>query len=250
MLGGYRLTPATDGYHGAVALSGASRQKTRTRAGFLRQNSLSLVCFGFFAIFVVGLLFTGFRNNNADQRAHNQPELTLGEYATSGAFWEALTENWESEYLQMAAYVVLTVFLVQKGSSESRDPDKESEDVDRDPELADKRGDVPWPVRRGGLWLRLYENSLFLLFLFLFLLSLFLHAVTGSREYSSEREAHSEPRVSAVEYVQTSRFWFESFQNWQSEFLAVGSIVLFSVWLRQRGSPESKPVDAPHSETA
>ena len=242
------MIPATDGYHGAVALSGARRQNTRTRAGFLRQNSLSLVCFGLFAIFVVGLLFTGFRNNNADQRAHNQPELTLGEYATSGAFWEALTENWESEYLQMAAYVVLTVFLVQKGSSESRDPNKESPDVDRDPEGADKRGNVPWPVRRGGLWLKLYENSLFLLFLFL--LSLFLHAVTGSRDYSTEQEAHGEPRVSAVEYVQTSRFWFESFQNWQSEFLAVGSIVLFSVWLRQRGSPESKPVDASHSETA
>jgi hypothetical protein len=98
--------------------------------------------------------------------------------------------------------------------------------------------------------LRFYENSLFLVFLFLFLASLGLHAATGSREFSSEREAHGESRVSAVEYVQSSRFWFESFQNWQSEFLAVGSIVLFSVWLRQRGSPESKPVDTPHAETA
>jgi hypothetical protein len=249
MLGGYRLVPATDGYHAAVALRDSRTRGTRTKNGFLRSNSLSLVCFGLFAIFVVGLLFTGFRNNNAEQRAHDQPELSLGEYATSGAFWEALTENWESEYLQIAAYVILTVFLIQKGSSESKDPEKESEGVDRDPEAADKRGNVPWPVRRGGLWLKLYENSLFLLFLFLFLLSLFLHAVSGSREYSTEQEAHGDQRVSAVEYVQTSRFWFESFQNWQSEFLAVGSIVLFSVWLRQRGSPESKPVDAAHSET-
>jgi hypothetical protein len=185
----------------------------------------------------------------ADQKTHKQPELTLGGYATSGAFWEALTENWESEYLQMAAYVVLTVFLIQKGSSESKDPEKASQVSDRDPRKADKRGNVPWPVRRGGLWLRLYENSLFYVFLVLFLASLALHAVTGSREFSSEQEAHGEPRVSIVEYVQTSRFWFESFQNWQSEFLAVGSIVLFSVWLRQRGSPESKPVDAAHSET-
>jgi hypothetical protein len=249
MLGGYRLIPATGGYHDAVALRDSTTRGTRTRNGFLRRNSLSLVCFGLFAIFVVGLLFTGFRNNNADQSAHGQPELSLGEYATSGAFWEALTENWESEYLQIAAYVILTVFLIQKGSSESKDPEKKSEGVDREPAAADKRGNVPWPVRRGGLWLKLYENSLFLLFLFLFLLSLFLHALSGSREYSTEQEAHGEQRVSAVEYVQTSRFWFESFQNWQSEFLAVGSIVLFSVWLRQRGSPESKPVDAAHSET-
>jgi succinate dehydrogenase hydrophobic anchor subunit len=223
--------------------------KSREKGSFFRANSLSLVCFVLFAIFVVGLLFTGYRENNAERKTHEQSELALGEYATSGAFWEALTENWESEYLQIAAYVVLTVFLIQKGSSESKDPEKASEDADRDPREADKRGNVPWPVRRGGLWLRLYENSLFLVFLALFLASLALHAVTGSREFSSEQAAHGEPRVSTVEYVQTSRFWFESFQNWQSEFLAVGSIVLFSVWLRQRGSPESKPVDAPHSET-
>jgi succinate dehydrogenase hydrophobic anchor subunit len=239
----------TGGYYLAMARTDRS-SRTRSKKHFFRDNSLSLVCFGLFAIFVVGLLFTGFRNNNTERRAHNQPELSLGEYATSGAFWEALTENWESEYLQMGAYVILTVFLIQKGSSESKDPDKESQDLDRDPESTDKRANAPWPVRRGGLWLRLYENSLFLVFVFLFLLSLVLHAVSGSREFSTDQEAHGEPRVGAVEYVQTSRFWFESFQNWQSEFLAVGSIVLFSVWLRQRGSPESKSVDATHSETA
>jgi hypothetical protein len=109
---------------------------------------------------------------------------------------------------------------------------------------------VPWSVRRGGIWLRLYENSLFLVFLARFITSMVIHAFSGARAYSAEQQEHGEPRVSAVEYVQRSRFWFESFQNWQSEFLAVGSIVLFSVWLRQRGSPESKPVDAPHEETA
>jgi succinate dehydrogenase hydrophobic anchor subunit len=225
-------------------------RKKRSKNGFVRNNSLSLVCFALFALFVVGLLFTGFHNHNEEQRAHKQPEITLGEYVTSGTFWEALSENWESEYLQMAAYVILTVFLIQKGSSESKDPEKASEDVDRHPEHADKRRNVPWPVRQGGLWLRLYENSLFLVFLVLFLASMVVHAFSGAREYSAEQEAHGESRVSAVEYVQRSRFWFESFQNWQSEFLAVGSIVLFSVWLRQRGSPESKPVDASHAETA
>ena len=227
---------------------GEVRRRTNTR-GFFRNNSLSLVCFALAAIFIVGLLFTGYRQHNADQKEHRQPELSLGEYATSGAFWEALTENWESEYLQMAAYVVLTAFLIQRGSSESKRPGARS-DFDRDPRKADLRKNVPGPVRRGGLWLRVYENSLFLVFLLLFLTSLALHAVTGARAFSSEQREHGGQPVSAVEYVQTSQFWYESFQNWQSEFLAVGSIVLFSVWLRQRGSPESKPVDAPHSETA
>ena len=228
---------------------GEVRGRTNTR-GFFRSNSLSVVCFALAAIFIVGVLFTGFRQHNADQKEHRQPELSLGEYVTSGAFWEALTENWESEYLQMAAYVVLTVFLVQKGSSESKRPGSRSEDFDRDPRQADLRKNVPWPVRRGGPWLRVYENSLFLVFLILFLASLGLHAVSGAHAFSAEQRDHGEQPVSAVEYVQTSQFWYESFQNWQSEFLAVGSIVLFSVWLRQRGSPESKPVDAPHSETA
>jgi hypothetical protein len=222
----------------------------RSKKGVIRNNSLSLVCFGLFAIFAVGQFFTGFRDYNADQKTHKQPELSLGEYATGGAFWESLSENWESEYLQMASYVILTVFLIQKGSSESRDPEKDAEESDRDPRRADKRRNAPWSVRRGGIWLRLYENSLFLVFLALFITSMVIHAFSGARAYSAEQQEHGEPRVSAVEYVQRSRFWFESFQNWQSEFLAVGSIVLFSVWLRQRGSPESKPVHAPHEETA
>ena len=215
----------------------------------VRDNGLTIVCGLLFAVFAFGQGVTGHREYNADQRAHHEKVISYGDYLGTGHFWEGLTENWESEYLQMAAYVVLTVFLIQRGSSESRDPAKQQQDFDRDPRGADKRRSVPWPVRRGGLFLRFYENSLFLVFLFLFLASLALHAVTGSREFSSEREEHGESRVSAVEYVQSSRFWFESFQNWQSEFLAVGSIVLFSVWLRQRGSPESKPVDAPHAET-
>jgi hypothetical protein len=230
-----------------VATRTGSR-KTSRKNGFLRNNSLSLACFGLFALFLVGQFFTGLRDHNAEQTAHKQPEASVGEYATSGAFWEALSENWESEFLQMASYVVLTAFLIQKGSAESKDPDQD-EEVGPDPER-DKRPNVPWPVRRGGLWRRLYENSLFLIFLLLFITSMVIHAFSGAREYSSEQEAHGEQRVSAVEYVQRSRFWFESFQNWQSEFLAVGSIVLLSVWLRQRGSPESKPVETPHTETA
>ncbi|HKR60481.1 MAG TPA: DUF6766 family protein, partial [Pyrinomonadaceae bacterium] len=147
------------------------------------------------------------------------------------------------------AFVVLTAFLYQKGSIESKDPDKE-EEVDRDPRKSTKRRNVPWPVKKGGLILTLYEHSLSLAFLFLFLTAFVLHAVGGAAEYNQEqRQLGVNDRVSVVEYIGTSRFWFESLQNWQSEFLAVGSMVVLSIFLRQRWSAESKPVDAPHSET-
>jgi hypothetical protein len=148
----------------------------------------------------------------------------------------------------MAAYVMLTVFLYQRGSSESKDPDKE-EEVDRDPRLSKDKRDAPGPVRAGGLALKLYENSLFIAFALLFLISFALHAVGGVEEYNSEQQAHGRPAVTVWQYLAGSRFWFESFQNWQSEFLSVAAIVVLSIWLRQRGSPESKPVDAPHDET-
>jgi hypothetical protein len=143
---------------------------------------------------------------------------------------------------------VLTVFLFQKGSSESKDPDKE-EEVDRDPRKSRDDPEAPWPVRRGGIVLKLYEHSLLIAFTLLFLLSFALHATGGLEHYNSEQREHGQPTVTLTEYVTGSRFWFESFQNWQSEFLSVLAIVFLSIWLRERGSPESKPVDAPHDET-
>jgi hypothetical protein len=121
--------------------------------------------------------------------------------------------------------------------------------VDREPRASKARADAPWPVRRGGLVLKLYEYSLSLAFLLCFLGAIALHAVSGARVYSEEQVAHGHQTVSALQYAGTSRFWFESFQNWQSEFLAIALVVLLSIFLRQRGSPESKPVDSPHSET-
>jgi hypothetical protein len=149
----------------------------------------------------------------------------------------------------MFAYVLLTAYLYQRGSSESKDPDKE-EAVDRDPRLSKNKKDAPWPVRRGGFVLKLYENSLCIAFTILFLLSFYLHAVGGAGEYNQDQELHGRPeRVTTFSYMGTSRFWFESFQNWQSEFMALAAMVYLTIWLRQRGSPESKPVDAPHSQT-
>jgi hypothetical protein len=149
----------------------------------------------------------------------------------------------------MFLFVVLTAFLVQKGSAESKKLDQE-EEVDRDPRKSKHKKNAPWPVRRGGIVLTLYEYSLSLAFLILFLASFWAHAAGGAAQYNEEQRQHgSNERVTTASYVATSRFWFESLQNWQSEFLAVGMMVALSIFLRQRGSPESKPVDAPHSET-
>jgi hypothetical protein len=148
----------------------------------------------------------------------------------------------------MFAYVLLTVFLVQKGSSESKKLDG-PEAVDRDPRTVKKRPGTPWPVRHGGWWLKLYENSLSLAFLVLFLVSFVLHAVGGARLYNESQMEHGGEMVTVAQYLGTPQFWFESFQNWQSEFLSLAAMVVLSIFLRQRGSPESKPVDAPHGHT-
>ena len=217
---------------------------------FLRENGLALVWFGlFFLAFIVGQTLAGHREYNNEQREHDQPTVTYGEYLGTAHFAEATMENWESEFLQMFLFVALTAVLYQKGSAESKKLDEE-EAVDRDPRQARNKKDAPWPVRKGGLVLKLYEYSLSLAFLLLFLGCFLLHAAGGARAYNEEQRAHGRgAQVTTLSYLTTARFWFESLQNWQSEFLAVGSMVVLSIFLRQRGSPESKPVDAPHSQT-
>jgi hypothetical protein len=219
----------------------------------MRNSSLTWAAVALFLLSFGGQVATGVRVYNEEQESHHQPTVGLAGYLTTGHFVEATFENWESEFLQMGMYVFLTAFLVQRGSSESKKPEDESgpdgEEVDEDPR--GHRGDpgAPWPVRRGGLVLKVYENSLSLAFLTLFLATFLLHAAGGAAEYSADQVAHGQEGVSMIGYLATSRFWFESFQNWQSEFLSVISIVVLSIFLRQKGSPESKPVHAPHSET-
>jgi hypothetical protein len=215
----------------------------------LRENGLSIVLFVLLLLFLVGQAVAGMFEYNNDQQQHGQPTVDFASYLATPHFVEATTENWESEFLQMFAFVVLTACLFQKGSAESKDPEAE-EPVDRDPRKTRHKKNAPWPVRKGGLILTLYEFSLSLAFLLLFLVSFTLHAAAGAKEYNqSQREHGSREEISTLQYLGTSRFWFESLQNWQSEFLAVGAMVVFSIYLRQRGSPESKPVDSPHSET-
>jgi hypothetical protein len=215
--------------------------------GWLRNSKLAYACFALFALFLVAQSLTGWRAYDADQRDHHEPTVGYARYLTTGHFVEATFENWESEFLQMAAFVLLTVFLVQRGSAESKADGGNPSDEDPASHAGDP--DAPWPVRRGGLALTLYENSLLIAFAVLFVGSVIGHALGGAREYSAEQQAHGGAAVGVGMFMTTSSFWFQSFQNWQSEFLAVGAIVVLSIFLRQRGSPESKPVHAPHAQT-
>ena len=217
-------------------------------ARFVYENGLSLVATALFLIAFVGQVLTGRAVYNDDQVEHGQSPVSLTEYLTTGAFIEATTENWESEFLQMGLFVVLTIFLYQRGSSESKKIE-EPEAVDQRPEEARDDPEAPGPVRRGGTALLLYKHSLSLTLFALFLASFALHAIGGAKDYNEEQEQHGGEPVSTLGYLATSRFWFESFQNWQSEFMSVAVLVLLSIWLREQGSPQSKPVAAPHSDT-
>ncbi|RAW00216.1 hypothetical protein DQQ10_16665 [Pseudochryseolinea flava] len=199
-----------------------------------------------FFICIVGQIYTGHKEYNDELQEHNAMAVTLSTYLQSGHFFQTTFENWESEFLQMGMYVLLTVALRQKGSSESKDLDKK-EEVDRAPDP--NRKDAPWPVKRGGFVLTIYRNSLSLAFIILFLSSFALHACGSFKNYNEEQLLKGDPQSSFGQFMSSSRFWFESFQNWQSEFVAVISIVVLSIFLRQYGSPESKPVDASMSET-
>jgi hypothetical protein len=215
---------------------------------FLREHGLVTVNALLFVAFVVGMTLTGWQVSNADLAEHGGAAQTLGAYVVSGDFAEALFENWESEFLQMGSYVVLTVFLFQKGSPESK-PIGQPAPQDEDPRRHANDPDAPWPVRRGGWVLVLYENSLLILFAVLFVAAFLLHAVGGAAGYSEEQHLHGRPGVTPIEYLGTSQFWFESFQNWQSEFMVVALLAGAAVYLRQRGSGESKPVATPHGRS-
>ncbi len=208
-----------------------------------RRNGLSLVLLGLTLLFIGGQIATGLNVHNQDLIEHGQAPLDLWSYVASGHFISATFENWESEFLQMGMYVLLTVSLRQHGSAESRplDPAQEEERVEAGP--------TPWPVRRGGLWKTLYSHSLAIAFGALFLISFSLHAVGSWRAERVEQQLIGKQPPSFLEHLGSSTFWFESMQNWQSEFLAVLSLVVLTIFLRQKDSPQSKPVQAPHAQT-
>jgi hypothetical protein len=215
------------------------------KPNFFYRNGLTIVFLTLFMITLAGQAFTGWKEHNKELEETGTPSLSLNTYLQSGHFISATFENFESEFLQMALYVVMTVGLRQIGSAESKSLD-EKEEVDREPKPAQ---DAPWPVKRGGWILKLYANSLAICFFLLFFISWGLHLYGSWQEHNIEQLTHHQPRESVMVFLGQPTFWFETFQNWQSEFLSVASIVFFTIYLRQKGSPESKPVDAPHMET-
>jgi glycerol uptake facilitator-like aquaporin len=213
----------------------------------LKDNSLTIVLLFLFAGSIIGQWLTGWHVALEDASRHAQPGPSLAAYSLSPAFLSSVFENWESEFLQMSAYVMLTAFLIQRGSSESKDPDSPP----RDRNLAGqamKPGASAIP-RRGPIARQLYAQSLGIALAVLFVLSCLMHWTQSARAAAQEALEHGEAVPSIIGYLGDPQLWFESFQNWQSEFLSTAVLVVLSIFLRQRESPESKPVAAPHAQT-
>ncbi|MBE8722460.1 DUF6766 family protein [Sphingobacterium pedocola] len=213
--------------------------------GFFYKNSLSIAFLTLFIIALAGQYYFGWKENNAELQEMGNEGLALLAYLKSGHFIAATFENFQSEFLQMMLYVVLTISLRQIGSAESKSL-TEKEEVDRDPKPGPE---APALVNKGGWRLKLYQHSLTIAFALLFLISWGMHLYGSFEQFNHERIIKQELPLTLANFLQEPEFWFESFQNWQSEFLSVASIVILSIFLRQKGSPESKPVDAPHTET-
>ncbi|HZX79371.1 MAG TPA: DUF6766 family protein [Lysobacter sp.] len=221
-----------------------SRQAVRD--SFLGRNALTLVFLALMLLSLVGHALTGWHANNEEREEHGAAAQPLAEYVTGADFLSSLFENWESEFLQMGLFVLLTAYLRQRGASESRPLDP-SEEPAPAPVPFDQR---PWPVRRGGVWRRAYEHSLSGALLLLFAASFVAHLYSSWKQHAGEQLLHGEAVTASIwEHLASASFWFESFQNWQSEFLAVISLVVLSIFLREKDSTESKDVEAPHSKT-
>jgi hypothetical protein len=212
---------------------------------YFYRNGLTIVFLTMFFITLCAQALTGWKKHKQELQDEHAAELSLGTYLQSGHFISATFENFESEFLQMALYVVLTIGLRQQGSAESKALD-ETEDVDSEPKPG--KG-APWAVNKGGWILKIYENSLAICFALLFFISWGLHLYGSWQDHNVEQALQHKPEDTVAAYLIQPDFWFETFQNWQSEFLSVASIVYFTIYLRQKGSPESKPVNAPHMET-
>jgi len=218
--------------------------------GFVRANALSLAFGAFFVLTLVGQALSGVADLNQQQVTNGLEPVSLLDYLTSSSFAVDVMENWQSEYLQFFLYVFATVWLVQRGSSESKKPGEEGVDSDEEQKVG-RHSDAESPAwaRIGGWRTAVFARSLGLLMGILFLLTWAASSIAGWAAYNSDQLGNRQDPVSYLGYLGAPDFWNRSFQNWQSEMLAVGSMAVFSVYLRQRGSPESKPVGAPHAVT-
>ena len=217
---------------------------------WVKDNSLSLGFGVLFVVTLVGQAFSGAAAFNADRISEGLEQISLLRYVTSSSFAVDMMENWQSEYLQFFLYVFATVWLVQRGSAESKEPEKTGIETDREQKVGTYAGEDSPPSVRADDWrTTLFSRSLGLLMGALFLLTWASSSVAGWAAFNNEQLGSYSDPVSWVAYLGQADFWNRSFQNWQSEMLAVGSMAIFTVYLRQRGSPESKPVGAPHHAT-
>jgi len=216
------------------------------KKGFFYKNGLSITFVTLFLIALIGQAYFGWKENNEHLQESGFPSIAFLEYLKTGHFISATFENFQSEFLQMSLYVILTVSLRQIGSAESKSLDKR-EEVDREPDPL--KNDAPKPVKKGGWRLFLYKRSLSIAFVLLFVLSWSGHLYGSFKEYNLDQKINNKAQIDLMDYLIKPKFWFESFQNWQSEFISVAAIIVLTIFLRQKGSPESKPVDAAHLET-
>jgi hypothetical protein len=216
-------------------------------AKLFKNNGLTIVLMLLFLATILGQWISGWMVENEELARHGEEALSLAAFAADPQFLSSVFENWESEFLQMSAYVVLTAMLIQKGSAESRDPD----DPPRDANLGSQahRPAAPRILMAGPAARWLYAHSLGLALFTLFLLSFALHWWNSADTAAAEALRHGDSPPSRLAYLGDPQLWFESFQNWQSEFLSTAVLVVLSIWLRQGESPESKAVAAPHEET-
>ena len=218
---------------------------------FLRDNSLSLFFLALFLLALLGQSIAGYNLYNQEAQEHGEPMLSYWRYLVSSEFGADTMENWQSEWLQFWLFALATVWFVQRGSNESKDP----KDVGLESDQRQKVGG--YAPENAPRWAKLddwrrtiFSYSFTIVMGLIFLTTWFAQSVASLATYNNEQSQHDQPTISWATYVTSSDFWDRTLQNWQSEFLAVGTMVVFTIYLRQRGSPESKPVGAPHSETA
>jgi hypothetical protein len=216
----------------------------------LREHSLSLFFGLIFLAALVGQAFAGRAEYNAQQVVDGLATLSLGEYVTSSDFAVDVAENWQSEYLQFLLYVIVTVWLLQKGSPESKELDQAGTESDEEQKVGRyATADSPAWARYGDWRTTLYSRSLGITMGLIFLGSWLAQSLAGRSAYNNQRLSQLQDPLTWAGYLGSAEFWSRSLQNWQSEFLAVGSMAVLSIYLRQRGSPESKPVGSPHEAT-
>jgi len=217
---------------------------------FLRDHSLSLVFLVIFLAALVGQAIAGHILHNEEALAHNGEEMSFWRYLVSSDFGNAVMENWQSEYLQFMLFMLFTIWFIERGSPESKKPGKEGPGTRKEQKIGEHADeDSPEWAKPRGIRSFVYSNSLLLVMGIIFVGAWFAQSVTGWTQFNAEQADHGEQTVSWLSYIGSANFWEATLQNWQSEFLAVGSFVAITVFLRQRGSPESKPVGAPHDAT-